>query len=160
MCAVGGLILISVADVRVPVVSRLRFRGEARHPFFVLRQTVSNLPPRRLGTGEHMQLRTHARIIVEQSDIAGKGSTAQLAAIATMAMGEGSNRINLESDTTAQATAFDHHITRGLRYGTPMMPRRKVHFPGPTGNIANSTISMTIWPRPLVLAIDGRGALR
>jgi hypothetical protein len=25
-----------------------------------------------------------------------------------MAMGEGSNRINLESDTTAEATAFDH----------------------------------------------------
>jgi hypothetical protein len=41
-------------------------------------------------------------------DIAGEGSTAQFTAIATMAMGEGSNFINLESDASAEATAFDH----------------------------------------------------
>jgi hypothetical protein len=41
-------------------------------------------------------------------DIAGEGSTAQFTEIATMAMSEGSNFINLESDASAEATAFDH----------------------------------------------------
>jgi hypothetical protein len=59
--------LIPAKKVRVLVASGLQFRREARHPFLVLRQPVSDLPPRRLGTGEHMQLRPHAGIIVEQS---------------------------------------------------------------------------------------------
>src|ERR1700737_3173369 len=45
--------------LRVLVTSRLQFRGQARHPLLVLRQPVSYLPPRRLGTGEHMQIRAH-----------------------------------------------------------------------------------------------------
>jgi hypothetical protein len=62
-------------------------------------------------------------------DIAGEGSTGQFAAIAKMAMGEGSNCINLESDATAETTAFDHCATLfRFRLDVPARQCREVKY--------------------------------
>src|SRR6516165_6328866 len=135
------------------------WRLKARHPGFVLRQPVVYLDPRHLGADEHVELRTHPRIVIEESswnadrsqvgrlarhgrathptkiaEAPGRGletldriftchkaelvcidvhvacdvCTAQLTAVTTMTVGQGSSLVDLEFDPATEAASFDH----------------------------------------------------
>lgn len=53
-------------------------------------------------------VRTRQQLVSIDVDITSESGAAKLAAIVAMAMGKGSNCINLEFDKTAETTAFDH----------------------------------------------------
>jgi hypothetical protein len=46
-----------------------RRRFKSRHPLVVLGQAIVDLPPRRLGSDEHVKHRTHLRVVVQKSGV-------------------------------------------------------------------------------------------